>query len=339
MEVKKRKENKSWSIAGIWNNQLTFGREKRELKPRTHIWASELGKNYYERYLKMTAVKPDFDFDVRTLRKFEAGNFFERIIGFVLISAGILKEDNKWYEILDTEDTVRITGRPDFVAGGKPDWEKARKVISEEMLYKLMPNLCRIAEALVEQFSKDYPDGLTDLVYEIKSINSLVFWSKKDYLQEAYPHHRLQCFWEMKVTKLPEGRIAYISKDDLTIAEFPVYANDQKLIDLYEADIKAMSHFIRNKKTPPRPEGLIFDKRKKLSFQYNKVKYKLIGCYVPNWQVEWSNYISKMTGIKGKTKEEVVMKWKNSLKAEKKRLNEELKDKFKIKIDSGELEK
>ena len=327
-----KKEGQKWSIQSIWNEQLTFGREERELKPRTHIWASELGKEPYERYLKMTGVKPDFDYDERTLRKFEAGNFFERIIGFVFVCAGILKEDNKWYEIPETADRLRVTGKPDFVAGGKPDWNKAKEQISEELLFKLMPNLGRIAEALVKQFSEKYPDGLPDLVYEIKSINSLVFWSKKDYLQEAYAHHRLQCFWEMKATKLPEGRILYISKDDLTVAEFPIYANDKKLNELYEADVKAMTKCIREQKAPQRPEWVVFDERKKLRFQYLKEKRVLEGSYVPNWQIEWSNYISQLTGLKGKTKEAVVAIWKNCLKDEKKRLNEELKDKFKDKL-------
>ena len=134
-------KNNCWSIQSIWNDQLTFGREERELKERDHIWASELGKSYYERYLKMTAVKPDFDFDERTLRKFEAGNFFERIIGFVFVCAGILKEDNKWAEILSDDEHLRVTGKPDFVAGGKPDWKRVKEHISEEMLFKLMPNL------------------------------------------------------------------------------------------------------------------------------------------------------------------------------------------------------
>jgi len=327
---KQNGENKlKWSVQSVWNKQLTFGREKRELKPRTHIWASELGKNPYERYLKMTAVKPDFDYDERTLRKFEAGNFFERIVGFVFVCAGILKEDNRWYEIPETENRLRVSGRPDFLAGGKPDWEKVKEQISEELLFKLMPNLGRIAEALVNYFAKEYPDGLPDLVYEIKSINSMIFWSKKDYLQEAYPHHRLQLFWEIKATGLPEGRILYISKDDLTMAEFPIYANDEKLNELYEADVKLMTKCIREGKAPPKPEGLVFDEKKKLSFQYKKKKYKLVGCYVENWQIEWSNYITQITGIKGDDKNKIIFAWKNSLRKEKRRLNDELKEKYK----------
>ena len=330
--MEKEKNKTKWSIAGIWNEQLTFGRKERKLEPRQHIWASELGRNPYERYLKMTAVKPDFDFDERTLRKFEAGNFFERIIGFIFVCAGILKEDNKWYEIPESKDHIRVTGKPDFVAGGKPDWERVKEHISEELLFKLMPNLGRIAKALVQYFAEKYPEGLPDLVYEIKSVNSMVFWAKKDYLQEAYPHHRLQLFWEMKATGLQEGRILYISKDDLTVAEFPIYSNDKELNKLYEEDVKLMTEYIRGKRALAKPKGLVFDKRKKLKFQYNKKKYTIEGCFTENWQIEWSNYITKLTGIRGKTKEQAVAIWKNSLKGEKKRLNDELKEQFKAKL-------
>lgn len=328
MENTTEQEDKKWSIVGIWNEQLTFGRAKRALEPREHIWASELGKSYYERYLKMTAVKPDFDYDERVLRKFEAGNFFERIIGFVFISAGILKEDNEWYEIPADDTHLRVTGKPDFMAGGKPDWEKAKSHIGDESLFKLMPNLSRIAEALVKHFSEKFPDGLPDLVYEIKSINSLVFWSKKSYLQEAYFHHRLQNFWEIKATNKPEGRLLYISKDDLTVEEFPILITDPTLNEKYEEDVRAMTKFIRTKTAPPKPPNIIFDKRKKLTFQRDKKKQQILGCYILNWEIEWSNYITQITGIPGKTQKEVVDLWKQSVSKELSAANAKLKEDY-----------
>ena len=330
-------ENKKdkWSVMGIWNEQLTFGRKERELKRRSRIWASEIGKNHYERYLKMTAVKPDFDYDERTLRKFEAGNFFERIIGFVLMSAGILIHDNKWHNIPEDNEHVEVSVKPDFVAGGKPDWEKAKKEIGEELLFKLMPNLGRIASALVEQFSKKFPNGLNPLVYEIKSMNSMVFWSKKDYLGSAYPHHIMQLFTGMKATKLPEGRILYISKDDLTTAEFPFYLKDEKLNEKYENDVKSMTKYIREGIEPPKPKFVVFDERTKLRFQYKKEKIVRLGCHVENWEVGWSNYISKITGIEGKTQKEVADKWKQSIKPQMKELNDKMKEGIKAEIDNS----
>lgn len=336
MENEINNSSKNWSLCGIWNEKLVFGREKRKLEPRERIWASEIGKNPYERYLKMTAVPPDFDYNERTLRKFEAGNFFERIVGFVLISAGLLIYDNKWYEIPADEDHLKVSLRPDFIAGGKPDWDKAKKDIDEQSLFKLMPNLKRIAEGLIEKLSQDYPDGLKKLVFEIKSVNSQVFWAKKDYLSSAYPHHRMQCFAEMKATNMPEGRIFYISKDDLTTAEFPLFLNDPKLIEAYEKDVRYITKCIKEKTPPPKPAMVRFDDRKKLKFQYNKTKYVIEGCYTENWEIKWSNYICQITGLKKKTpedtKESIVARYLAIIKDEIKTKNEKLKEEFKAKL-------
>jgi len=331
--MENKREGASWGLAQIWNTQLTFGREQRELKKRDYIWASEVGKNYYERYLKMNAIKPDFDFDERILRVFEAGNFFERIVGFVLVSAGIMIYDNKPYKIPEDEDHLAVSVRPDFVAGGKPDWERAKKQVDEELLLKIMPNLKRIAEQLVKQLSEKYPEGLTERLLEVKSINSQVFWSKKDYLIDAYPHHKLQCFTGMKATGIKEGGLFYISKDDLTTAEFVVNIKDKKLNEDWEKDIKEMTLYIRKGIVPEKPDNVVFDERKKLRFQYHKEKIVLEGCYTDNWQIGWSNYITKITGIEGKTQKEVSEKWKRTLKDELAERNGELKEKKKEEID------
>jgi len=327
-----QKNNNVWSVQSVWNEELTLSRKDRKLEKRTRMWASELGKNHYERYLKMNAVSPDFDYDERVLRKFEAGNFFERIIGFVLMSAGLLKFDNKWYQIPEDKDHLAISVKPDFIAGGKPNWEKVKADLEANSLFELMPNLARIGRRLVKTLSEKYPDGLKDLVYEIKSVNSMVFWMKKDYLSEAYPHHRFQTFAEMKATGLPEARILYISKDDLTVAEFPLFLNDEALNQEYEEDVIAMTSYIRDGVEPPKPENIVFDDKKKLKFQYLKEKRVINGCYVENWQIEWSNYITQITGITGKTQKEVVAKWKDRIKPELKEKNDKLKDEFKDKL-------
>lgn len=325
-------QGEEWALVGIWNQELTFGRKEREPYSRNIIWASEIGKDIYERWLKMTAVKPDFDYDDRTLRKFEAGNFFERILAFVLVVAGILINDNKSYVIPADNDHLEVHVRPDFIAGGKPNWEEARKRVSEELLFKLMPNLGRIAEQLVEKFSKQYPNGLKIMSFEAKSLNSQVFWSKKDYLQEAYPHHIMQTFTEMKATGLPEGRIVYLSKDDLTMAEFALFLNSEKLNEMYENDVRAITKHIREGTEPPKPENIVFDPRAKIKFQKDKKPYTIDGAYVSNWQISWSNYITRITGIKGKKQSEVSEKWEKSIAGELKKKNDEIKEKFKAEI-------
>ena len=249
--------NKNWSVQSLWNDGLVLDREERKLEAREHMWASEIGKGYYERFLKMSGVAPDIPYDERTLRKFAAGNLFERMIGYVLMSAGILKHDNKWMSIEGDGDHLRVTVKPDFIAGGKPDWSKVRDVIEDDKMFELLPVFGRIARSLVDHLSEKFPEGMDDLVYEIKSINSLIFWMKKDYLKEAYPHHVMQLYTGMKASGIPEGRLLYISKDDLTVAEFPVMLNDKKLETAWEEDVRTMTKYIRDGVEPPKPESEI----------------------------------------------------------------------------------
>ena len=315
-------EKNDWSIQDIWNAQLTFGRKDKALTKRQHIWASEIGRSYYERWLKMNAIKPDFDYDERTLRKFAAGDFFERMVGYVLIIAGILKYDNKWHQIPGTKDILAISVKPDYITGGKPDWEKVEKELFDNPLFKLMPVLERISFALVEQIRKKYPDGLKELVYEIKSINSMLFWAKRGYLSDAYPHHKMQLFAGMKATGLPEGRIFYISKDDLSVAEFSIFIDDDKLNETFDKDVKKMSHYIINGIEPPKPPEIVFDETKSIKFIKNKEKKEIKGCWIPNWQIEWSNYLPTITSCK--TKEE----WLEKVEKLAKDKNDEIKKEF-----------
>jgi len=314
-----------WAIQGFWNKGLTFGREERELKPRTHIWASEVGKDPYERYLKMTGVKPDFDFDVRVLRKFAVGDLLERLMGAVLIVSGVLKHDNERYEIPEDDEHLMVSVKPDFIAGGKIDWDRTREQMEDNLLFEFMPSMKGIAEGMIDFLKEKHPEGLTDLLYEIKSVNSMLFWAKKDYLKDAYPHHIMQTFTGMKATKIKEGRILYISKDDYTVAEFPIYLDTPELEKIWQDDVKLMTKYIREGIVPPKPEGLVYDKRKKIRFQHKKIKYVINGAYTTNWQIEWSNYLPTITGYKNSDE------WKNSLKDALKAKNDDIKETFKIK--------
>ena len=165
---------------------------------------------------------------------------------------------------------------------------------------------------------------MEDLLYEVKSIHSAVFWAKKDYLKETYPHHLMQTFTGMKATEIKEGRILYISKDDYTMKEFPLYLNDSNLEKLWHDDVKLMAKYIREGIIPTKPENLIYDKRKKIRFQHKKVKHIINGAYTINWQIEWSNYLPTITGFKS------ADEWKASIKDELKAKNDDIKEKFKI---------
>ncbi|GAF67544.1 unnamed protein product, partial [marine sediment metagenome] len=237
-----------------------------------------------------------------------------------------------WYNIPADKDHLEVSVKPDFIAGANPNWAMVKQLMKDELLFELMPNLGRIAEALVDHFSEKYPAGMKKILFEIKSINSQVFWSKKDYLQEAYPHHVMQTFAGMKATGLEEGHLFYISKDDLTVAEFAISLKSVALNERYEEDVRQMTKYIKEGIEPPKPPNVVFDERRKKAFQHLKKTYKLDGCFTPNWQIEWSNYITKITGVKGKDKKDVVEKWKSKIKGEMHDKNDELKAKFKEKL-------
>src|SRR3989304_3861082 len=114
-------------IRKIWNESLEQY-EPRQLKQRDNIWATELGGAYIDRYLKMTGEAPSNPPNARSLRKFEAGNLLEWIVEKILQRAGILRDLQTWVSFQYSE-MLKVTGKCDFVAGGKVDWDRAGKVV------------------------------------------------------------------------------------------------------------------------------------------------------------------------------------------------------------------
>lgn len=311
-----------WSIAGIWNESLE--QKQKPIKQRNYIYAGDIGKNFYERYLKMQGVVPTNPYNERTLRKFAAGNFFEDLIGNVLQQIGILKSSQEWVQIPADKRHLRITGRLDYIAGGLADWQKARQKVKETHYPEAIEN---ISLKLIDYFQVKHPQGLEEIVYEIKSINSLVFWQKQEYLSEAYPHHIMQLYTYLKALNKPKGRILYISKDDLTIKEIGVLYPTERLEKQWNEDVEQMTNYYRERKEPPKPDSIVFDKRKSVKFQKDKIKYKTEGAWVSNWEVEWSSYFKLITGY------DEVDEWKDSLKSELKEKNDLLKTE---KLNGGE---
>ena len=332
-----RLEQMKWSIQGLWN-QIGEG-SVYPPKERDYISPSDLGKDYWGRYQKMTGQTATNPYDQRTLRIFQAGNEFHNLVGNIFKALGIHvntqdKPDehgrNQWSIVPETEDCLKTLGKYDNLVGGKPDLEQAEKQckameFSEFATEKTL--------AIGKHILETNPEGLKPLIYEIKSINSMAFWNKKDYLSDAYPHHSLQLFNYLKANSIEEGRVLYVSKDDLMLAEFPVYLKDPKLEEIFNKDRKEMSYFIKNKIEPPKPEYIVQKDDAKIRFQYKKVKYALKGRYDYNWEVMRSTFFTKMTGF------ETVDEWKESCKGLLKDKNDEIKDKFKEGLDKKEAMK
>tara|TARA_Y100000310_G_scaffold270565_1_gene284480 strand:+ start:8320 stop:9276 length:957 start_codon:yes stop_codon:yes gene_type:complete len=315
-------KSNEWGITQVWNEQIKG--QQRPMEKRERIYASEIGKSFYERYQKMNAVPFDTPYNDRTLRKFSAGIWFEDMIGYVLNKIGIVQSMQEYVDIPETKQHLRITGKIDFLAGGIVDWNVARERVKAAEFPEFVQG---IAMKLIDDFESKYPKGLDDRIIEVKSVNSQVFWAKKHYLQEAYPHHTMQAYTYARHLK-KMATILYISKDDLTTAEFLVHPKSKVLEEKWLADVTQMSEYIRSGQEPDKPEGVVFDKRKKLRFQHKNVKHIITGCWTENWEVAWSPYFKLITGF-DKVDEDSYMDQVRPVLKEK---NEEIKDKYKANL-------
>lgn len=110
-------------------------------------------------------------------------------------------------------------------------------------------------------------DALTDEeVIELKSCHSRDFWN----IGNKYPpklQHRLQLWAYLRGFKREQGRLVYISKDDMSIKEFLVRRDDEKLEHIVETEMKILNE-AWEKRLPPTPmrfteEGLLVPLEKK----------------------------------------------------------------------------
>jgi len=269
--------NKSWSFFQIWNKSLEERRD-RIITPRNNLWASELGKSLVDNYLKMKGETPTNPPNKRSLRKFEAGNIWEWIVGLVLKRAGIYLGDQKWNSFR-YPGLLEVTGKMDFLAGGSPDWDKAR---SEIQRLGFPPFIYRASENIINHFKKEYPNGLKKIILEIKSSASFMFdlYEKFDF---AGRNHRLQTFHYLKAENLPEAHIVYICKDDARMLEVGVF-NPSPVEDDYKDYLKKLTGYVNAKEMPPLEEPIEFDEE--------------VGRFKDNWKIKYSLYLTKLYGFK-----------------------------------------
>jgi len=268
----------TWTFAKIWNTSLE-NQEERVLKPRNNIWAGELGGAMVDRYLKMKAVPFTNPPNPRSKRKFEAGNIWEAIIGFVLTRAGIIQSKQNWLSY-QYPNLLQVTGKLDFVAGGTPDYDKANTVIQKDLGW-LPPFISRATQAIVSKLKEQFPDGLKDIILEIKSCSSFMY-EIYERNKTASPQHKLQLFHYLKALGLDEGHIVYISKDDARLLEFGIF-NPSTLEQAYENDIKQMTQYFSSNIEPPKENFIIFDP------EFRK--------FSANWRVGYSNYLTYLYGL------------------------------------------
>jgi hypothetical protein len=276
-----------WSFSEIWNNSLlTF--DQRILEPREHIYASEIGGPFIDRYLKMQATKYSNPPNDRSMRKFQAGNIWEWIIGFVLRRAGI----NQLVQA-KLENTLpgclRVSGRLDFVAGGTPDWEKAE---SEILLLDLPPFLQYASSNIISQLKAKYNGANLELcVQEVKSCSSFVM-DRLDAVGKPSEHHHAQNFFYVMTYDKP-GKLVYVCRDDCRLKEFRIVKNDKEAFEFYKNDVEQMTYYFQKKKMPPA--------EKELKFEEGTYRFR------HNFWIEYSPYLALLYGYK--TPDEFRKRW------------------------------
>lgn len=258
----------------VWNEALENG-VKREMKPRQHMWASEIGGAYIDRFLKMKGVEPTNPPNARSLRKFEAGNMMEWVVGMILKRAGIYKNTQEHLSF-QYPNLLEVTGKLDFMAGGAVDWEKAK---AEVFQLELPEFFSRATTKIIEYLSTTYPQGLDNIVIEVKSCSAFMF--DRYERTGAGKHHQLQAFHYLKAKNMPEAHIVYISRDDLRMLEFGVF-NPSEVEKEYKKDIQIMTEIMTTDKQPELEPVVSYEEE--------------TGKFSRNWKVAYSNYLTMLYG-------------------------------------------
>ena len=320
MEVNKKTfipRSNEWGLSSIWN--LVIGNKpERGAQERNYIWASELGKAPIETFLKMRGVESSNPPNQRSKRKFVAGNFFERLVGYVLKIAGILKDTQKRV-VHQYPGLLEVTGKIDFLAGGIPDYDTWKEKLTEAETY-LIQDFMEPMEAMIENFRQKYPEGLADLYLEIKSCSSFMMNSMEK-TGRASKNHRLQLFHYLKSENYPKGLVVYICRDDMRMFEV-VVMNPSDVENEYREAIEVITGYYNAHKDTPLEKFLVKpDSSDVLKWEYNPAGIEGLPPleknivwdddllkFARNWGVEYSNYLTMLYGFETQLEyEEAVM--------------------------------
>lgn len=269
--------SRGWSFAGVWNKALDTDKQ-RELVERDYVWASELGRGYYDRYWKMHARKPTTPPGPRAQRKFEAGNLTEWVMAQVLARAGVLRESQTHLEDIQETyganggESIKVTGRLDFMAGGDIANPEDVDLVGLPDSFQDMTTLA------IERLREMYPTGLKEQGIEIKSCAGMMF---DQYLRAPLTHHALQAFFYAKTTGKP-FILVYVSRDDLRICEWLILPESEAWQLKYDLDLKHMNMVYHL--TPQE----VREKFKEPLLNFNDETEK----FSKNFEVEYSSYLT-----------------------------------------------
>lgn len=268
----------SWSFFQLANLAAT-DKPVRDIKPRDYLWATDLDKAPIDVYHAMIGTVPTNPPNDRSMRKFHAGDIWEFYAYLVLYFAGVLKtnQDRLTHQY---PGLLMVSGRQDFIAGGIPDWNKAKEAVR---LFPMTDPIKEYFQRLIFSFEKEFGNKeLKEIIIECKSVGSFMF-PRYEALGKPSKGHAKQLFHYLISEQRDEGHVAYISKDDSLMLEFPIWLSDKHLEAEYKKSIETLTHYYNNKIEPPKEDLIVFDEE---SGKFNK-----------NWRVEYSNYLTMFYGF------------------------------------------
>lgn len=299
-----------WDFASLMNEAIRSLPE-RPLQKRSHIWASELGGSYIDRYLKMWAHPYSNPFNDRMKRKMISSQVFEWIVHLMLKMCGVLQQHELRSE-LQIKGCLNVTGRCDFYAGGTIDWEKTKQEMERIQYLFAVPmgdmppfikhSIERILFRMEQMFTRV---PLMQMILECKAVAGPVF----DMIEKSNrprQKHPLQTLHYLLANKkdlgLLTGGLLYINKDAFMCKQFDIEA-DKPILKLYNDDVKTMTGYYNAsgknymKNLPPKSEELKFEEA---TFRF-----------VKNNEVEYSPYLTMLYGYKDI--EDFQNKWSTSI--------------------------
>lgn len=123
------------------------------------------------------------------------------------------------------------------------------------------------------------------VIYELKTVHSRKFWHMTKAGGEPDEHYLKQLMFYLLASGYEEGRLLYVSKDDLAIVEYVVRVDNEKLKNSVLDELKILNEALKTG-VAPEPEPAIVNGKINWKARYCSWHNQCLGN--PNWLVEAS---------------------------------------------------
>lgn len=145
------------------------------------------------------------------------------------------------------------------------------------------------------------PDSKNDLALEIKSCHSQKFWRMKKEKKAGDWHHRMQLWCALEALQIAQGSLIYVSKDDLTIAEFPVFLEDPVLSESVLDELNILNEAWTLGRPPEPAQAVVFNEtygRYEMNWKAKYCNFHTLCTNNPFWLVEAEKEVQKQNRLK-----------------------------------------